>query len=128
MAVEPPPPKEPNESLLQLSLTTETLSFQDPLGQVRNRGLGGQGDIDLNGNAYQQVIKDVTNVNTGKGDADPIDIHFENGLWMHVLRSWERHPTVSRRQAQRSLLPLRRFNTLRMSSSISMILPGLMFR
>lgn len=90
--VTPPPPAVPNENVLQLNLTTETLSFEAPLGNVPNRGLGqqagkpsGQGDIFLNGVPYVQRINDVTNAATGKADfPNPQGIHFEPGLFMAV--------------------------------------------
>lgn len=79
-----PIPQPPNENVLELNLTTETISFATPLGNVPNRGLGNQQDITLNGVPYVQVINDVTNVATGKADATPTGIHFEPGLWMNV--------------------------------------------
>lgn len=82
--VSPPPPTPPSENVLELNLTTETLSFSGALGSVPNRGLEAQGDIFLNGVPYVQAIKDVTNPATGKADGVPSDIHFEPGLWMHV--------------------------------------------
>ena len=86
--VTPAPPQVPNEQVLELNLTEETLSFSTPLGDVPNRGLGAQKDIFLNGVSYVQSIFDVTNVKTGKGDAPASErgaaIHFEPGLWMHV--------------------------------------------
>ncbi|MCJ1267235.1 hypothetical protein MMC22_007120 [Lobaria immixta] len=82
--VNPPPPTAPSENVLELNLTTETLSFSNPLGSVPNRGLGTQEDIFLNGVPYVQAIADVTNPDTGKADGKPSDIHFEPGLWMHV--------------------------------------------
>lgn len=90
--VSPPPPAVPNENVLQLNLTTETLRFEDPLGNVPNRGLGqqpgkppGQGDIFLNGVPYVQRINDVTNSDTGKADHPcPQGIHFEPGMFLAV--------------------------------------------
>ena len=83
----PPPavPIPPNENVLELNLTTESLVFAGSLGSVPNRGLGKQSDILLNGVPYTQSISDVTNTVSGKGDAQPPSpIHFEPGLWMHV--------------------------------------------
>ena len=74
----------PDDSVLQLSLTTETLVFSKPLGDVPNRGLGDQPDISLNGVNYTQVVADVTNDKTGRPDKAPLEIHFEPGLWMHI--------------------------------------------
>lgn len=82
--VSPPPPTPPSENLLELNLTTETLSFSNPLGSVPNRGLEAQNDIFLNGVPYVQAISDVSNPATGKADGVPSGIHFEPGLWMHV--------------------------------------------
>jgi hypothetical protein len=83
--VSPPPPQPPSENVLELNLTTETLTFSPTLGDVPNRGLEKQVDIALNGVPYVQRINDVTNIKTGKADnPNPIGIHFEPGLWMHV--------------------------------------------
>ncbi|KAF1345507.1 hypothetical protein BDV97DRAFT_49885 [Delphinella strobiligena] len=82
--VNPPPPTPPSENVLELNLTTETLSFSNPLGSIPNRGLEAQGDIFLNGVPYVQAINDVSNPATGKADGKPSGIHFEPGLWMHV--------------------------------------------
>lgn len=83
-SVNPAPPTPPSENVLELNLTTETLSFSSPLGSVPNRGLEAQNDIFLNGVPYVQAINDVTNQETGKGDASPTGIHFEPGLWMAI--------------------------------------------
>jgi hypothetical protein len=82
--VNPAPPAAPSENVLELNLTTETLTFSDPLGNVPNRGLQGQNDIFLNGVPYVQAINDVTNPATGKADGPATGIHFEPGLWMNV--------------------------------------------
>lgn len=107
--VSPAPPTAPNENVLEINLTEETLTFSDSLGSVpnrglgtqtdiflngvpyvqaindvTNRGLGTQTDIFLNGVPYVQAISDVTNPSTGKADAPPSGIHFEPGLWMHI--------------------------------------------
>ena len=82
--VTPPPPTPPSENVLELNLTTETLSFSQSLGNVPNRGLKLQNDIFLNGVPYVQAISDVTNMETGKGDGPATPIHFEPGLWMHI--------------------------------------------
>lgn len=80
----PPAPNPPNENVLELNLTTETLSFSEALGSVPNRGLEQQTDIFLNGVPYVQAISDVSNPISGKGDGTPSGIHFEPGLWMHI--------------------------------------------
>ncbi|RDW66641.1 hypothetical protein BP5796_09390 [Coleophoma crateriformis] len=82
--IQPPAPTPPSENVLELNLTTETLSFSDPLGSIPNRGLETQNDIFLNGVPYVQAINDVTNTATGKADSKPTGIHFEPGLWMHI--------------------------------------------
>lgn len=82
--VTPAPPTPPSENVLELNLTSETLTFSTPLGSVPNRGLEQQNDIFLNGVPYVQSISDVTNIATGKADGKPVGIHFEPGLWMHV--------------------------------------------
>ena len=74
----------PNDNILELNLTTETLSFSSTLGSVPNRGLAPQGDIFLNGVPYVQSISDVSNTATGKADGEASPIHLEPGLWMHV--------------------------------------------
>jgi hypothetical protein len=90
----PPPPilTAPNENVLELNLTTETLTFSAPLGSVPNRGLGmpvaangnAQEDIFFNAVPYVQAVSDVTNQATGKGDGKPQAIHFEPGIWLNV--------------------------------------------
>jgi hypothetical protein len=82
--VTPAPPTPPSENVLELNLTTETLTFSPPLGNVPNRGLESQNDIFLNGVPYVQAISDVTNFATGKADGTAQPIHFEPGLWMHI--------------------------------------------
>jgi hypothetical protein len=70
-------PAGPNDNVLELNLTAETLTFSPPLGSVPNRGEV-QPDIFLNGVPYLQTINDVTNPPAAIG------IHFEPGLWMSV--------------------------------------------
>jgi LysM repeat protein len=72
-----PIPQPNSDNILELNLTTESLSFSDPLGSVPNRGRE-QADIFLNGVPYLQSISDVT---------DPLKatpIHLEPGLWVIV--------------------------------------------
>lgn len=83
----PKNPQGPNDNVLELNLTAETLAFADPLGSVPNRGLSAQGDIFLSGVPYVQTIQDITNPATGKADAPATGIHFEPGLWMRVPAS-----------------------------------------
>lgn len=66
-----------SDNLLELNLTTQTLSFSRPLGSIPNRGEF-QHDIFLNGVTYLLTVTDVTR------PADPIGIHFEPGLFMCV--------------------------------------------
>jgi hypothetical protein len=73
----PVPPVGPNDNVLELNLTSETLTFSPPLGSVPNRGEV-QPDIFLNGVPYLQAITDITN------PAAPTGIHLEPGLWMSV--------------------------------------------
>lgn len=82
--VNPPPPAVPNDNVLELNLTQETLAFSKPLGRVPNRGSGSQRDIFLTGVPYLQTINDVTNRHSGKADGEPVGIHAEPGVWMHV--------------------------------------------
>ena len=71
-----PPPLD-GDNVLELNLTSETLSFDRPLGTVPNRGEV-QGDIFLNGVPYLQTITDITD------PRNPVGIHFEPGLWVIV--------------------------------------------
>ena len=71
----PLPHPAPGDNLLELNLTSETLSFSPSLGSVPNRGML-QDDIFLNGVPYVQSISDVTD------PAPPTGIHFEPGIWL----------------------------------------------
>lgn len=84
---------DPNDNVLQLNLTSETLSFSDALGAVPNRGLGAQADAFLNGVPYLQSIADIT-----EPGAPPVGIHLEPGLWVIVpaTTSPAEVPTVAR--------------------------------
>jgi hypothetical protein len=73
----PTPPTGPSGNVLEINLTSETLSFSPALGSVPNRGFK-QGDIFLNGVPYLQSISDVT------VPSQPVGIHFEPGLWIAV--------------------------------------------
>ncbi|GGP25080.1 heme-binding protein [Silvimonas amylolytica] len=66
-----------SDNILELNLTSETLSFSPALGSVPNRGMV-QGDMFLNGVPYLQSINDVTIANTSTG------IHLEPGLWLAI--------------------------------------------
>jgi hypothetical protein len=66
-----------SDNILELNLTSETLSFSPSLGSVPNRGEV-QGDIFLNGVPYLQMINDIT------VPTQPVGIHVEPGLWMIV--------------------------------------------
>ena len=72
-----PIPVPTSDNVLELNLTSETLSFSSGLGSVPNRG-SIQGDIFLNGVPYVQSINDVTNPGQSTG------IHFEPGIWLIV--------------------------------------------
>jgi len=73
-----PIPLPPGDNLLELNLTSETLTFSKSLGSVPNRGSATQADAFLNGVPYLQVIDDVTT----PGQAD--GIHVEPGIWLMV--------------------------------------------
>ena len=73
----PNPANGPNDNILEINLTEETLAFSAPLGSIPNRGMV-QGDAFLNGIPYVQKINDVS------VPASPIGIHFEPGIWLSV--------------------------------------------
>jgi hypothetical protein len=73
-----PTPVAGSDNILELNLTSETLSFSRSLGAVPNRGSGAQADAFLNGVPYLQSITDVTI------PSQPTGIHLEPGLWMIV--------------------------------------------
>jgi hypothetical protein len=66
------------DNILELNLTSESLSFSKSLGSVPNRGTTPQGDIFLNGVPYLQTINDVTI------EGQSVGIHVEPGIWIHV--------------------------------------------
>ena len=77
----PGPANGPDDNILELNLTEETLAFtQGTLGNVPNRGFGGQSDLFLNGVPYVQTVNDVT-------QGTPVGIHFEPGIWLQVPAS-----------------------------------------
>jgi hypothetical protein len=97
----PTPTEGVNDNVLELNLTTEQLTFGRTIGKIPNRGLtlNSQADIFLGGLPYLQTIQDVTNPVTGRGDrANPVDIHFEPGMWLNVpaTTSPENKPSVVR--------------------------------
>jgi hypothetical protein len=73
----PNPATGPNDNILEINLTEETLSFSKALGSIPNRGMV-QGDVFLNGIPYLQTINDVSI------PANPVGIHFEPGIWLSV--------------------------------------------
>jgi hypothetical protein len=73
-----PPPPPPRDNILELNLTSESLSFSKSLGSVPNRGTGAQPDAFLNGVPYLQTINDITI------HGEKVAIHFEPGMWIHV--------------------------------------------
>jgi hypothetical protein len=81
-----PTPQPDSDNILELNLTVESLSFQDPLGAVPNRGEV-EGDIFLNGVPYLQTISDVTD------PKNTTPIHLEPGLWVTVPATT--HPAES---------------------------------
>jgi hypothetical protein len=76
-----PPPPPPQDNILELNLTSETLSFSKSLGSVPNRGTGAQPDAFLNGVPYVQSINDITI------HGESVAIHFEPGIWIHVPKT-----------------------------------------
>jgi hypothetical protein len=74
----PVPPAPPHDNILELNLTSETLSFSKSLGTVPNRGTGAQKDAFLNGVPYVQSVNDITI------HGESVAIHFEPGIWIHV--------------------------------------------
>jgi hypothetical protein len=72
-----PNPVPASDNVLELNLTSETLTFSGPLGNVPNRGFA-QKDISLNAVPYVQSIADITLPGTSPG------IHFEPGMWVAV--------------------------------------------
>lgn len=75
---------DPPDNVLELNITTESLTFSQALGVVPNRGSSAQGDISLNGVPYLQAINDVTAVDPNNPNSKPVGIHVEPGLWMAV--------------------------------------------
>ncbi|KAK3990703.1 hypothetical protein QBC44DRAFT_380343 [Cladorrhinum sp. PSN332] len=85
--ISPPAPQGVSNNVLELNLMTETWTFSTGIGIVPNRGLGSQGNINLNAIQYLQTVNDVTNPHTGKADGRPTGIHVENGMFMHVPKT-----------------------------------------
>jgi len=73
-----PNPLPAGDNILELNLTSESLSFSKSLGAVPNRGTTPQGDIFLNGVPYLQTVSDITIHGEKTG------IHVEPGIWIHV--------------------------------------------
>jgi hypothetical protein len=73
----PKPATGPNDNILEINLTEETLSFRTALGSIPNRGMV-QGDVFLNGIPYLQTINDISD------PASPVGIHFEPGVWLSI--------------------------------------------
>lgn len=73
-----PAPPPPRDNILELNLTSESLSFSPRLGSVPNRGSGAQPDAFLNGVPYLQTINDITI------HGESVGIHVEPGIWFHV--------------------------------------------
>ncbi len=80
LPIVPPPPVPPAtvDNILELNLTSESLTFSPSLGSVPNRGTTPQGDIFLNGVPYLQAVNDTTI------HGESVGIHVEPGIWMHV--------------------------------------------
>jgi hypothetical protein len=73
-----PIPFRVGDNILELNLTSESLSFSKSLGSVPNRGTTPQGDIFLNGVPYLQTVSDITI------HGESVGIHVEPGIWIHV--------------------------------------------
>jgi|tagenome__1003787_1003787.scaffolds.fasta_scaffold20794911_1 hypothetical protein len=73
----PNPAAGPDDNILEINLTAETLSFLPALGSIPNRGMV-QGDVFLNGIPYLQSINDVS------VPSAPVGIHLEPGVWLSV--------------------------------------------
>ncbi|KAF4962453.1 hypothetical protein FSARC_9482 [Fusarium sarcochroum] len=82
-----PPSEDPNDNILQLNLTSESMSFSKEQTDVPNRGLDTQADLMLNFIPYTQTIADITEI-VSPPQKQPV-IHFEPGLWVHVPASQE---------------------------------------
>ncbi|CAG7556474.1 unnamed protein product [Fusarium equiseti] len=81
----PKPPEGVDSNVLQLNLTGETQVFGEELGNIPNRGLFDQPDIDLVGIPYTQTIIDAMPPLEGeKAPKNHPVLHFEPGLWMRV--------------------------------------------
>jgi hypothetical protein len=83
----PNPATGPDDNILEINLTQETLSFSAPLGSIPNRGMV-QGDAFLNGIPYLQTINDISD------PANPVGIHFEPGVWLSVPATTDPDVTV----------------------------------
>lgn len=90
------PPPVGTDNVLELNLTSETLSFSKALGSVPNRGSTSQGDIFLNAVPYLQSINDVTSL-------PPNGIHFEPGMWLSVPAT--QHPSEPATFARMASIP-----------------------
>jgi len=89
----PNPAVGPNDNILELNLTVDTLAFSAPLGNIPNRGNAAEADLFLNGVPYVQTVNDVTN-------GTPTAIHFEPGIWLAVPASTNpTEPTTIARMA-----------------------------
>jgi hypothetical protein len=73
-----PVPFPNSDNILELNLTSETLSFSPSLGAIPNRGTTPQPDINLNGVPYLQKVNDITI------HGESVGIHFEPGIWIHI--------------------------------------------
>jgi hypothetical protein len=76
----------PQDRFLQLNLTNEVLTFEEIPGDIPNRGLFTQKDIDLHGLTYLQQVED-RNVKGPNGK--PAGIHIEPGIWIFIPATTE---------------------------------------
>ena len=78
------------DHVLELNLTNEILSFSQLFDNVPNGALRSQADTSPSSVSYMQVVTNVTNLDTGKGDLDAskrVQPYFEHGLWTSVPES-----------------------------------------
>jgi hypothetical protein len=92
----PVTPASDRDNVLELNLTSETLSFSTRLGSIPNRG-SHQRDIFLNGVPYLQTVTDITNPSATVG------IHLEPGMWLTIPSTTE--PNEPRTVARMASIP-----------------------
>jgi len=68
------------DHFLELNETIETLKFDEIPGEIPNRGLFNQPDINLAGLTYLQQVQDANVLVNNK----PAGIHIEPGIWVNI--------------------------------------------